>query len=88
MPLFYGGMKETLWDLVVEHFLKKLARWKGAMLSQAGKLQIINSILQSLSVYFMCIFKIPRKVLERITQIQKDFLWIEFKEKKRMALIS
>lgn len=67
MPLFNGEMKETFCDPIVEQFLKKLVGWKGDLLSQESKIQVIKSILQRLSIYFMLVFKIPRKVLDRLT---------------------
>jgi len=37
MSLFKGGINEALWDLVIEHFSKKLVGWKGFLFIQEGK---------------------------------------------------
>jgi len=45
------------------------------MLTMAGRVIIINSVLNSLPIYFLSIFKIPRWVIKRIDKVRRDFLW-------------
>jgi len=45
MPLFKGNMKEVLWDLMIEYFSRKMVGWKGVLLSQGEKLQLIKLVL-------------------------------------------
>ena len=40
-----------------------------------GRLTLIKSTLSSLSIYFMSLFIIPRKVSSRLEKIQRDFLY-------------
>ncbi|XP_059064119.1 uncharacterized protein LOC131856371 [Cryptomeria japonica] len=42
---------DTSWLSLIDRFNKKLAGWKGALLSQMGKLQLLKSTLQNLPVY-------------------------------------
>ena len=65
----------------------KLAGWKGSLLSQVGKVIVLKSILQNVSLYALSVFKIPRKFAQAIEKIQKLFLWTGMEIKKRLPLI-
>lgn len=66
MLLFKGRMKEEYQNLVMDHLSKKLVAWKGALLIQAGKYQLLQLVLQSIPMYFLSIFKIPAMVRRNI----------------------
>ena len=72
----------------MEKFNKKLAGWKGKMLSQAGKVTLLRAYLQSLPTYALSHFKISTKFVDAIDKIKIYFLWSSTEEKKRMALIA
>lgn len=88
MPLFKGRMIEAMWALVIERISKKFVGWRGALLSQVGKAQLVKACLQNISVYFMAIFKMPISVCNKIGKVQRDFLWSSIEEKKRMSLLA
>ena len=46
-----------------------------SFLTQAGRLQLVNSVLSSLPTYAMCSLKIPIAVLEFIDRARKHCLW-------------
>lgn len=69
LPLCQGLAPNSFWVNLVEKFHNKLARWKGAFLSQAGKLQLLKASLQSLPIYAMSLFKIPIKIVEKLERI-------------------
>ena len=72
----------------MERFSKKLAGWKGAILSQAEKCQLVKSILQNLPIYALSLFTIPVKYAERMEKIQRDFLWKGAERNKRYPLVA
>jgi Reverse transcriptase (RNA-dependent DNA polymerase) len=63
------------WQLLIDKFHKKLPQWKGNHLSLGGRLVLLNSVLSSITLYYISLFKIPAWVLSRIDQIRKRFLW-------------
>lgn len=79
---------DSFWLSLIDRFNKKLAGWKEALLSQAGKIQLFKSSLQNLPVYALSLFKIPSKFAEVIERIQKRFLWSGVEERKRLPLIA
>lgn len=67
-------MKEEYSNLVLDRVAKKLATWKGVLLSRVSKYQLLKLVLQSILVCFLLVFKIPSAVSRNIEQIQKTFL--------------
>lgn len=78
----------NLWNSLIDKIHLKLAGWKGFMLSQAGKVVVLKSILKSVLLYALRLFKIPRKYALAIEKIQKTFLWTGMENKKRLPLIA
>ena len=44
-------------------------------LSYSGRLQLINSVVSSLPIYFMCTLSLPKTVIEIIDKFRKNCLW-------------
>lgn len=72
---------------MVEKFKKKLTSWKRRFLSFAGRLTLIKSVLSSLPVYFLSIFKIPIGVARTIDRIRSIFLWGGYEIRRKIHLI-
>lgn len=77
LPSSYLGLSlclkplDSFWCLLVDKFRKKLAGWKGSLLSQARKIQLLKASLQNLPIYALSLFKISAKYAEAIEKIQK-----------------
>lgn len=67
---------QKLDNWVEEIFQRRFVLWKRQCLSIGGRLTLIKSTLSSLSIYFMSMFLIPRRVGLRLKHIQRDFLWV------------
>ncbi|XP_071727949.1 uncharacterized protein [Rutidosis leptorrhynchoides] len=63
------------WDPLVEKFRSKLASWKASLISSGGRLPLIKSVMGSLGIYFMSMFKCPEKVLKLLKSIRTRFFW-------------
>ncbi|KAL2246309.1 UNVERIFIED_CONTAM: hypothetical protein Sindi_2899100 [Sesamum indicum] len=54
---------------------KRIAGWEGMALSYASKVQIIKSVLLSLSLYWSSAFILPKKVTNEIEKRLRTFFW-------------
>ncbi|KAL2240797.1 UNVERIFIED_CONTAM: hypothetical protein Sindi_0720900 [Sesamum indicum] len=54
---------------------KRIAGWEGTTISYAGRVQIIESVLISLSLYWASAFILPKKVINEIEKRLRTFLW-------------
>lgn len=71
----------------MDRFKKKLSGWKRRLLSYAGRVTLIKSVLSSLPIYFMSLFKIPECVAKEIDKIQARFLWGGDEAKRKIHLV-
>ena len=77
LPLGASYKSVAVWDVVEEHFQRRLLLWKRHYLSKGGRLTLLRSTLVSLPIYFMSLFTIPRLVKLRLEKIQRDFFYRE-----------
>ncbi|GKV05619.1 hypothetical protein SLEP1_g17606 [Rubroshorea leprosula] len=69
----YG--KIAFWKPLIDIFSKKLSKWKGRFLSLGGRITLINSVLDSLPVFWMSVYLIPKGTILLLDQIRRRFLW-------------
>jgi len=66
----------------------KLARWKQKHVSFGGRVTLINAVLTALPIYFFSFFRVPNKVVDKLVNIQRRFLWGEGMEQRKIALVN
>jgi hypothetical protein len=95
LPDTYLGLSLTTkevsnnyWNTIMERIQKKLVGWKGKILSNAGKLQLMATALQGIPIYFLSLFKINQTMADKIEKIQRNFLWAGTEEKNKINLVS
>ncbi|XP_074265403.1 uncharacterized protein LOC141587836 [Silene latifolia] len=49
--------KRCIFNFLIEKVEKRISAWNGLLLSPAGRLMLISSVLSSLSIYFLSVFK-------------------------------
>ncbi|CAN0921494.1 Putative ribonuclease H protein At1g65750 [Linum grandiflorum] len=88
LPLGSRAVGNTLWDPVVTKVQNRLETWKAKHLSFGGRMVLIKSVLSSLPVYFLPIFRAPATVVKTIERIQNHFLWTGISEVSKMHWVS
>lgn len=53
----------------------RLKNWKGRLLSRAGRLVLINSVITSSATYFLTSFSARKWAVKRIDKLRRNFLW-------------
>ena len=74
-PLGDHMTKQSAWKPVMEKIQNRLASWKAKILSRAGRLTLIKSVLNSLPIYYMSMFKMPKAIALKIVRLQRKFFW-------------
>ncbi|XP_074304857.1 uncharacterized protein LOC141639693 [Silene latifolia] len=54
-----GKSKRDIFNFLIDNVKKRTSSWNSLLLSSAGRLSLISSILSSLSTYFLSVFKMP-----------------------------
>lgn len=94
LPSTYLGLPmgdrppNLFWDKLINMFNRKLAGWKGIILSQVGKVLLIKSTLQNLPTYALSFFSIPSKVADTLESTQKKFPWAGPEGNKKYLLVA
>ncbi|XP_016185651.1 uncharacterized protein LOC107627320 [Arachis ipaensis] len=75
------------WKPVLDKVEEKLSLWKAKVLSKAGKLVLIKSVINSLPIYYLSLYKMPNMVARRIIALQRKFFWGKDDGRPGMALV-
>ncbi|XWS32389.1 hypothetical protein CRYUN_Cryun23aG0155400 [Craigia yunnanensis] len=87
MPLRANPKRISTWDPVIRREKERLTLWRRKFLSFGRRVTLIKSILNSLPLYYLLIFKAPRSVIKKLEQLRRDFLWGWGMEKRRMVKV-
>jgi hypothetical protein len=74
-PFLSSRLKVVYCKGLVDRITSKVQHWTCRTLSYAGRVQLINSVLFSIQVYWASLFLLPGQVIKNVEQIMKSFLW-------------
>ena len=60
---------------MVYKIIKRVAGWKGRLLSYGGRLALLKSCLASILIYMMSVIKFPKWAIEAINSQMAHFFW-------------
>ena len=75
LPLLTRRMTVSDYLPLVEKIKKKMRSWTGRFLSHAGRLQLITSVIMSLTNFWLAAFRLPSSCLKEIERLCAAFLW-------------
>ncbi|GJU81731.1 hypothetical protein Tco_1284096 [Tanacetum coccineum] len=94
MPFNYLGVKvrapsskSCSWEEVLTKISARLSKWKLKTLSIGGRLTLIKSVLTSLPLYHMSIYKVPIGVLNRMESIRRRFFIGADNNERKISMI-
>eukprot|EP00253_Pinus_taeda_P014847 PITA_14847 len=75
-----NSYKKQDWNWLVAKIEAKIAHWSFKWLSRAGRLTLVNLVLQTMPVFWAALTWIPKGILHKIKRICCRFLWSGAKE--------
>ncbi|GKC08551.1 RNA-directed DNA polymerase, eukaryota [Tanacetum coccineum] len=94
LPFHYLGVKVgasvsriNSWKEVIDKISSRLSKWKTKTLSNGGRLTLLKSVLTSLPIYYMSIYKTPSAVIKDLEAMRRDFFIGSDKADKKMVWI-
>jgi hypothetical protein len=75
VPLISSRLSVSDCRILLDKIVNRINSWTSKNLSFAGRLQLLNSVLYSLQVYWASLFILPKQVTKEITQKFNQFLW-------------
>jgi hypothetical protein len=86
VPLHYSKLRRADLQPLIDKIIKRIAGWRGKLLSYAGRLTLLRACLASIPIYLLSIIKFPRWAIEMINSHMGHFLWNNTEEKHRYHL--
>jgi hypothetical protein len=86
IPLHFTKLRKEDLQPVIDKIIKRIAGWKGRLLSYAGRLTLLNACLASIPIYLMSIIKFPRWAIDMINSHMDRFLWNNSEDHHRYHL--
>ncbi|XP_078159556.1 uncharacterized protein LOC144555187 [Carex rostrata] len=83
MPLTLKRPNKQLFVPLAERVEKRLQGWQSKMLSRGGRMELVQSVLSMIPIYYMICFKLPKWVLARIDKARRTFLWGKSRDQRR-----
>ncbi|OAY83559.1 putative ribonuclease H protein, partial [Ananas comosus] len=75
LPLSPTKLPTCAFNSLIDKFHKRLSGWKSALLSPAGRVVLINSVLTNLPIHYLSIFILPKAINHQLRELQRRFLW-------------
>ncbi|GKE47072.1 hypothetical protein Tco_1478330, partial [Tanacetum coccineum] len=75
VPMVSKILHDSDCKVLIKVFKKRIRDWWNKVLSFAGKLQLIASVLNSIQVYWSSLFMLHISVCNKIDKLLKSFLW-------------
>jgi len=73
MPIGGNPRKRVFWNPVVEKIRSRLSRWKGRLLSMAGRICLIKSVISALPLFYFSFFRAPTTYVTRLDVSRHSF---------------
>lgn len=75
VPIFLGNPKLLHLKPTADKILMKFDKWSGSLLSLAGRICLVNSVIASSLTHSMMVYRWPRKLLKQVDRAMRNFIW-------------
>ena len=86
IPLHHDKLRREDVQPLVDKILKRMAGWRGKLLSYAGRILLIKTCLASIPIYLLSFFKFPKWALDLINTQMAHCLWSDFEGNRKLHL--
>jgi hypothetical protein len=84
--LHFSKLRKEDLQPVIDKIIKRIAGWKGRLLSYAGRLILLKACLANIPIYLMSIIKFPKWAINMINSHMARFLWNNSEDKHKYHL--
>ncbi|WJX14219.1 hypothetical protein P8452_04514 [Trifolium repens] len=85
VPIFKGKPKACHFQPIADKIQLKLASWKASLLSIAGRVQLVRSVIQSMLTYSISIYSWPVSLIKNIEKCIRNFIWSGEIDKRKLV---
>ncbi|KAL0874206.1 hypothetical protein Bca101_023911 [Brassica carinata] len=75
LPLTTKRMTVSDYTPLLDRIRKRICSWTARQLSFAGRLQLLGSVIHSITNFWMSVFRLPKQCINEIDKMCSAFLW-------------
>ncbi|XP_021996129.1 uncharacterized protein LOC110893325 [Helianthus annuus] len=75
VPLISSRLGYSDCRVLVDRLQKRITHWRNKLLSFAGRLQLITSVLSAMHIYWSSVFMLPTRIVLELEACMRNFLW-------------
>ena len=88
VPIFKGKPKACFLQPIADKISSKLTAWKASLLSMAGRIQLVKSVIQSMLIYSITIYSWPSGLIKEVEKNIRNFIWSGDVDKRKLVTTS
>ena len=88
LPSLIGRGKKKAFNRIKDQLSRKLAGWKGKLLSATGKKILIKAVAQATPTYTMSCFKLPDSLCKDLNSMVSKFWWGQKSDERKISWVS
>ena len=87
LPPIVGRGKRKAFNRIKDQVGRKIAGWKGKLLSNAGREILIKVVAQATLTYTMRVFKLPKMLCKELNSMMSNFWWVQKEKERKLAWV-
>jgi hypothetical protein len=88
VPIFKGKPKARFLKPIVDKVKVKLSAWKASLLSMAGRVQLVKSVVQGMLLHSLLIYYWPSSLIKELERYMRNFIWSGDISKRKLVTVS
>jgi hypothetical protein len=88
VPIFKGKPKACYLQPFADKIKNKLSAWKASLLTIAGRVQLVRSVIQSMLIYSISLYSWPISLLKDIEKAIRNFIWSGDIDKRKLVTVA
>lgn len=87
VKILQHGNSCTSYNYLIEKMENRLPGWKRHNITHVGRTMMIQSVLALIPIYYMATGMLPKKVINNMNQILRNFWWGHSKDQRKMHFL-
>ena len=88
VPIFKGKPKTAYFLPIADKIKTKFSAWKASLLSIAGRVQLIRSVIQSMLLHSILIYSWPVALIKDLERWMRNFIWSGDVNKRKLVSVA
>jgi hypothetical protein len=86
IPLQYSKLSREDLQSLIDKIIRRIAGWRGKLLTQAGRLVLIKTCLSTITVYLLSFYKFSRWGIDLINSHMANCFWDDYEGHRKLHL--